>query len=1046
MICMQMLLLLGILLGFLSSIHLSAQTIKISGRTINKSNSTPVPGATVTLKGTSRFTITDEAGKFTIDASTGSVLVITMIGYQKKEVVAKTTSLEIEMTENISQLDDVVVIGYGKVKRPDVTGAISSVSGDEIRKTQPVTFDQALQGKVAGLVAQQISGQPGGAVSVQIRGLSSFGGGSPMYVIDGIIIGSTASLGTGVNPLAGINPSEIESIDVLKDASATAIYGSQATNGVIVITTKRGQVAPPSISYDMYTGYQQIPKKLPVMNLREYATFINERNTGLGWGFDTRPEFVNPKYLGEGTNWQKELFRNAPMYNHTLNINGGDVKTQYLLSASYFNQEGIALGSNFRRISLRLNLDNKTTNWLKIGTSLQLVTIKENVNSSSSNVINTALSQTPDIAVKNEDGSWGGAYNPNGWVNSTVNPYAIALINKDEAKRNQLLGNLYAEIAFTKDLTLRNEGTASFSMATEDKFNPSYTFGLVKNNNNSASYSSSQSLSTTIRNFLTYSHLFKDKYNLNALLGHEAQLNTSEAASAGRTNFPSNNVQVISSGDPTTATNSGSKGQSAQESYFSRINFSINDRYLFTANVRADGSSKFAAENRWVTTYSGAFAWKLNNEKFLQSAKDINELKLRLGYGLTNNQNIRDYAYTSTLATVATGLTGIAQLTQNVGNPYVQWEKTKYANIGLDGALFKWRLNFSVDFYNRRTDGLVLQIPLPMYSGTAIGYSPGALDAPYVNIGSVNNKGFDFRISSTNIKAKNFSWKTDVTVSRNINEVLKLNTDGASLDKQYSKTVVGRSIGEFYGYVIDGGVFATKKDLETHALPTKNGAPLPVGAAGGSIWYGDLKFKDLNGDGVINERDQTFLGSPIPKYQIGFNNTFSYKNIDLNIFFAANIGNKVFNQLRVNGEYPGTSFGYLRSLMNYAKLTLIDPAGSATDINNIRVTNPETRIPGIRNDNTNDNNRNSDKFIENASFLRCKNISLGYTLPEKLIAKANIKYLRVYFNVSNAFIITNYKGMDPEIGSWDPLSAGVDGGYYPQPRVFTVGANIKLTK
>lgn len=1045
MIRLRILPLLGILLGFLSTLNLSAQTIKISGRIISKSNS-PIPGATVTLKNTSHFTITDGAGKFTIDASPGSTLVISMIGYQKKEVVAKTASLEVEMAENISQLEDVVVIGYGKVKRPDVTGAISSVSGDEIRKTQPVTFDQALQGKVPGLVVQQISGQPGGAVSVQIRGLSSFGGGSPMYVIDGIIIGSTATLGAGVNPLAGINPSEIETIDVLKDASATAIYGSQATNGVIVITTKRGQVAPPSISYEMYTGYQQIPKRLPVMNLREYATFINERNTGLGWGFDTRPEFVNPKYLGEGTNWQKELFRNAPMSNHTLSISGGDTRTQYLLSGSYFNQEGIALGSNFRRISLRLNLDNKTTNWLKIGTSLQLVNIKENVNSTSSNVINTALSQTPDIAVKNEDGSWGGAYNPNGWVNSTVNPYAIALINKDEAKRNQLYGNLYAEIAFTKDLTLRNEATGSFSMATEDRFNPTYTFGLVKNNTNSGSYNFSQNLFTTIRNFLTYSHLFKDKYNVNVLLGHEAQLGTNEGSSAARTNFPSNNVQVISSGDPTTATNSGSKGQSAQESYFGRINFGINDKYLFTANLRADGSSKFAPENRWVNTYSGAFAWKLNKENFLQSVKDINELKLRLGYGLTNNQNIRDYAYTSTLATVATGLTGIAQLTQNVGNPYVQWEKTKYANIGLEGTLFNWRLNFSVDFYNRKTDGLVLQIPLPLYSGTAIGYSPGAMEAPYVNVGTVNNKGFDFRISSTSIKTKNFTWKTDVTVSRNINEVLKLNTDGASLNRQYSKTAVGRSIGEFYGYVIDGGVFATRKDFETHALPTKNGVPLSVGAAGGSIWYGDLKFKDFNGDGVINESDQTYLGSPIPKYQIGFNNTFSYKNVDLNIFFAANVGNKVFNQLRVNGEFPGTSFGYFKALNDYAKLTLIDPKGSATDINNIQVTNPETRIVGIRNDNTNDNNRNSDKFVEDGSFLRCKNISLGYTFPEKLINKASIKYLRVYFNVSNAFIITNYKGMDPEIGSWDPLSAGVDGGFYPQPRVFTIGANIKLTK
>jgi len=407
MIRLRILALLGILLGSPFSITLSAQTIKISGTIVNQGNSTPVPGATVSVKSAQRFAITDEAGKFTIDASTGDVLVITMIGYLKKEVVVdKSASIQVKLSENVSQLEDVVVIGYGKIKRPDVTGAISSVSGDEIRKTQPVTFDQALQGKVPGLVAQQISGQPGGAVSVQIRGLSSFSGGSPMYVIDGVIIGGTATLGAGVNPLAGINPSEIESIDVLKDASATAIYGSQATNGVVVITTRRGQVAPPSISYDMYTGYQQIPKKLPVMNLREYATFINERNTGLGWGFDTRPEFVNPKYLGDGTDWQKELFRNAPMSNHTLTISGGDTRTQYLLSGSYFNQEGIALGSDFRRVSLRLNLDNRTTNWLKIGTSLQLVSIKENVNSTSSNVINTALSQTPDIAVKNEDGSW----------------------------------------------------------------------------------------------------------------------------------------------------------------------------------------------------------------------------------------------------------------------------------------------------------------------------------------------------------------------------------------------------------------------------------------------------------------------------------------------------------------------------------------------------------------------------------------------------------------------------------------------------------------
>ncbi len=1046
-ICLRLVLLWEVSFVLLLSTTAFAQTAKVSGTVINQRTSAPIRGATIAVKNTSRLATADEQGRFTIEASRGNVLIITMVGFQRTELaVGNSNTIGVKLLETHVQLDDVVVIGYGQTKRKDVTGAISSVTGDELRKTQPVTFDQALQGKVPGLVIQQISGQPGGAVSLQIRGLSSFGVSAPLYVIDGIIIGGTATLGKGTNPLAGINPSEIESIDVLKDASATAIYGSQATNGVIIITTKRGRAAAPSISYEVYAGIQQLPKRLPVMDLQEYATFINARNTGLGWGFDTRPALANPKYLGEGTNWQKELFRNAPMSNHTLSISGGDTKTQYLLSGSYFKQEGIALGSDFRRISVRLNLDNKTTNWLKIGTSLQLTNIKENVNTSNSNVISTALSQTPDIPVTNADGSWGGAYNPNGWVNSTVNPYAIALINKDQAKRNQVFGNLYAEITFLKYFVLRNEATGSFSMAAEDIFNPTYKFGLVEKTINSARFNYSQSNYTTVRNYLTFSRVFKNKYNLNALAGHEAQLSTADNSSASRTKFPSNNVQTISSGDPTTALNSGDKSQSAQESYFGRLNLGINDKYLLTGNVRADGSSKFAPDNRWVTTYSGAFAWKINNEAFLKDIKGINDLKLRLGYGLTNNQNVRDYAYTATLATVATGLSGVSQLTQNIGNPYVKWEKTKYANIGLDGTLFKWRLNFSVDFYNRRTDGLLLQIPLPLYSGTAIGWSPGSLNAPYVNVGSVNNKGFDLRISSTNISGKNFTWKTDVTVSHNINEVIKLNTKDASLNGSYSKTIIGRSIGEFYGYIVDGGVFSKADDFKKHALPAKNGAPLPVGPAGGSIWYGDLKFKDINGDGIIDENDQSYLGTPIPKFQIGLNNSFSYKNFDLNIFFNANIGNKVFNQLHVNGENPGTSFGYLKSLMNYAKLTLIDSAKSATDINNVYVSNPGTRIPGVRNDNTNDNNRFSDKYIEDGSFVRCKNISLGYTFPAKLLEKLQVKSLRVYVNVSNAFIITKYSGMDPEIGSWDPLNAGVDYGFYPQPRVFTIGANIQLNK
>jgi len=1028
-------------------------TKRITGKIYSSNGNQPIADASIFIAGAQASTISDNNGQFTIEAKAGDVLVITMIGYLRKEVVVgKNNTLQIKLEQNASRLEDVVVIGYGKSKRKDVTGAISSISGEELRKIQPVTFDQALQGKVPGVVVQQVSGQPGGAVSIQIRGLSSFNNTQPLYVIDGIIVGGAANTSGGSNALASINPSEIESIDVLKDASATAIYGSQATNGVIIITTKRGQVSAPRITYDFYAGKQQLPAYYPTMNLREYATFMNEKGAVIG--YDLRPQFNNPQYLGEGTNWQKALFRKAPMQNHTLTVSGGDNRTQYLLSGSYFKQEGIALGSDFDRTSVRLNLDNKTTNWLKIGTSLQLAHITEKVTTSSSGVISMALNQTPDVNVQNADGSWGGN-DPNVYSAYALNPYAIALITKNQKKRNQLFGNAYAEIAFTPGLTLRNEVSGSFDFETQDQFNPTYIMGPITNKVNVSTYSYGQNYYTTLRNYLTYNHLFLNKYNVNALLGHEAQVSTSENVSATRKNFPSNNVQAVNSGDATTATNSGDKGHSAQESYFGRLNFGYDDRYLITANMRADGSSKFAAGNRWVTTYSGAFAWKINNEQFFKQITFFNELKLRVGYGLTNNQNISDYAYASTLITSANGLSGIAQLTSNLANPFVRWEKTKYANIGLDASLLNYRINFSVDFYDRRTDGLLLSLPLPLYSGTipSTSWNPGSLNAPYKNIGAMSNKGFDFRISSVNVKTSNFTWKSDVTVSHNVNKILSLNAEGAALYGYYgttiaAKSIVGRSIGEFWGYQTDG-LFTGADDFKTHpAIPVNptTGVKIPITPTTGGVWLGDVKFRDLNGDSVIDQRDQTYLGTPIPKFQIGFNNTFSYKEFDLNIFLSANVGNKILNSMTINGNNPNQNFGYFKSVLNYAKLGLIDANGSTTDVNNVYVTNPGTKIERISQSSGNDNNRISDRFIEDGSFIRCKNISLGYTLPQRLLTKVHMSSLRVYFNVANAFIIKKYSGVDPEIGSWNPLLAGVDNGFYPQPRVFTIGANLALTK
>lgn len=1034
-----------------------AQEKQITGKITAVDNSAPLPGATVNLKTKSRSTSANEQGQFSIRANTGDILVFKMIGFQQQEVmVGSSNIINVSLRTEATSLNE-VVIGYGKKSKGNVTGSISSISGADLRQTQPTTFDQALQGKVAGVVVQQVSGQPGGGVSIQIRGVSSISGSnSPLYVIDGVIIPPVNNPGGGSNPLNAINPAEIESIDVLKDASATAIYGSQATNGVVVITTKRGKAGAPQITYDFYAGYQEILKRMPVVDLPQFATLINAR--AAVWGFDTRPQFVNPQYLGPGTDWQKELFRKAPMMNHTLTVSGGDARTQYLLSTSYFDQEGIAIGSDFKRYSIRLNLDNKTTNWLKIGTSLQLAHINESVNSTSGNVIATALNVSPDVSVRNPDGSYGGVTDPNGWVAPVANPVALAQIVKDLKKRNQIFGNVYAEIQLTKDLSLRNEVSGNFDFYTEDRFSPTYSFGKGNSSPSSGSSSAGENFYIVMRNFLTYNHNFK-KIHIDALAGHEAQESTFHNVSAGRRNFPTNYVQAIDAGDAGTATNSGDNsnsdptGGSAQESYFGRINFSWDDRYLLTGNIRNDGSSNFAANNRWVTTYSGGFAWKINKESFLKGVKSINELKLRLGYGLTNNQGIQGNTFATQLRSVTNGLSGTALFQNNLANPDVKWEKTNYYSAGIDGSFWNGRLGFSLDVYDRETKGLLLQVPLPGYSGTVSSSGPGSMQPPYANVGSLSNKGFDFQINSTNISSKNFSWKTAFTISRNKNKVTSLGAGGSDANlsqKSYTindiieKTVVGQSIGTFYGYVFDG-IFSTPSDFQNHARPADpNGKPYPVSAAGGGIWYGDRMFKDLNGDGVIDSKDQTFLGSPLPKFQYGINNTFNYKNFDLNIFFSGSYGNKVFNQMAIQQTDPGNHATFFTSVLNYAKLALVDPNGSATDVNNVYVTNPNTTVVGLRNDNTNGNNRPNSLFIEDASFLRCKNITLGYRLPVSLLSKISVNAVRVYANVSNLFVITKYKGMDPEIGSWNPLQAGWDDGYYPQPRVFTIGANITL--
>lgn len=1019
-----------------------------------------MPGVNVLVKGTSTGTTTDTNGEFAIEAKTGETLTFSFIGYKSHEVtIAEQTRVEVFLNEDVETLNEIVVIGYGEVQRKDLTGAISSVKGEDLRKANVTTLEQALQGRVPGMVVQQVSGQPGGGVSVQIRGITSLSGAYPLYVIDGVKINSPNSgmAGTtdgGMNPLAGINASEIESIEVLKDASATAIYGAAATDGVILITTKRGKQQSPTVEYRTYTGVQRLLQRLPVMNLREHATFLNARAAEPTWNFDARPEFQNPQYLGEGTDWQDALFKTSRVSEHSISLSGGDEKTRYYLSGTYYQNDGIAFGSKFDRTSIRLNLDNKTTKWLKIGTSIQFVNIDEKVSSTSSGVIGKALSMTPDIAVQNTDGSWGGAHNDNPWVPRTENPYALAQINKDEANRKQVYSNVYAEVNIVEGLVLRNVVGGNFSIYNRDRFNPSYVMGNLIRSESGASADYSDNNHLEMSTTLTYNRSFLDKYKLTAMVGHESQLDKGRGLSASRQGFPTNTVETISGGDPAKSTNGGTKGQSAIESYFGRLDFGYNDRYLLTGNARYDGNSMYAKENRWILSYSGVLAWKINNESFFKGINNVDELKLRVSTGLTNRAGGRSYSYASTLntASVSSNLGGVAVVNDEIGNPALKWEQTHYNNIGLDAAFFNSRVSFSVDFYERKTEDLAMQITLPLYSGTGLGtWPPGSLRAPWVNIGSMNNRGFDFRISSDNLRGKALTWTTELNVSHNKNKIIKLNTEDASIQKTYNRTVAGRSIGDFYGYVVEG-VYATPTDflgdeangILPHPRPVRNNEPIPYGNAAGSIWYGDLKFKDMNGDGIIDERDQKFLGSPIPKVQLGLNNTFVYKNFELNIFFSSNIGNKVYNATRKNHEDPQGNSAYFKGLSNYAKLALVDPNGSASDVNNVYVTNPDTKISGLRNDKTNENQRVTDIYVEDGSFVKCKSISIGYNLPVNLIRRIHLKTLKVYATATNVFTITNYSGMDPEIGSWDPLTAGIDDGYYPQPRMITFGLNLSL--
>ena len=1043
-------LMLTTLMVTVSMLTASAQTQTVKGVVTSVADGEPLIGATVMVKETKTGVVTDLDGNYTVSVDKGQTLVVSYIGYITKSFkYTGQTTLDVALSADDASLDEVVVVGYGVMKRSDITGSVVSVGEKDIKKSVITSVDQALQGRAAGVQVTQNSGSPGGGISVSIRGVNSLNGNEPLYVIDGVAIDGQTSDGKS-SALSGINPSDIVSMEVLKDASATAIYGSRASNGVVLITTKKGQIGKPTISYEGYYAIQQLPTKLKTMNLREYAELYNERVKLLGWG--EREEFADPSVLGDGTNWQNEIFRSAPMQNHQLSVSGGSETAQYMFSGGYLTQDGIAVGSNFERFSTRVNVDTKIGKWMQMGVQSSFARTKKVNTIDDGNVIETALRQLPEVPARNPDGSWG-YQEHNDLATYYSNPLADALTRENYDRGTQLMFNGYANVNICKGLSLRVEYGSNYNYSNHYYFQPELDLGEYFHQDSSGSRSSSNSSYWSFKQYMTYMNTFAKKHSVNIMVGHEAQESKWESLAAGRTGYLFNNVHELNVADAKTATNSNEKGSSAIESYYGRLNYSFDERYLITATLRADGSSAFGPDNRWGWFPSVALAWRFNQESFLKDAAWLTNGKLRLGWGLVGNQNIGNYAYGSTMANVSTAW-GTGYYPAKFSNSKLQWERTKSWNAGIDLAFLKNRIEFIFDVYLKKTDNMLMEAALPKYVSSVI-------NAPKVNTGAMQNKGFEFTLNTVNISTKDLEWTTGITFSLNRNKVTKLNTETSGIPGEingltYTYTTEGNPVAQFYGYKVIG-MFEKEDDFYQKdkngdylldATGNKKIVALPEGKEVGEdtgIWYGDYIFEDRNGDDVIDEKDRTFIGNPEPKFTFGINNSVRWKGFDVTIFLTGSVGNKVYNYLAQQQSDPANRWVTLKSVRNFAQYALIDPNGEAT-LDNVCMTNPGASTYRIDLAKANDNSRTSSVFVESGSYLRIKNLAIGYTVPKKLLQKVHIDNLRLYFNVQNLLTITGYNGYDPEIGSYNQnvMLRGVDFARYPSQRIYTFGLNLNL--
>lgn len=982
------------------------KTTTITGVVTEKFSGEPLIGVSVIVPGTSRGVMTDVNGHYSLLVqSNDTFLKFSYIGFITETVsINGQTQINVGLNEDIQKLGDVVVVGYGVQKKSDLTGSISTVDMDKIGLRVAGTIDQALQGQVAGVDATINSGTPGAAASIRIRGIGTINDANPLFVVDGMM----------VSDINFLNPGDIENMQVLKDASATAIYGSRGSSGVIIITTKKGQAGQSKISINSYYGVQNIWKTANVLDGPTWGYLKNEALVAAG----VEPAIADPSILPTTDYFDEILHKNSPVSNLDVSVSGGTDKGNYFVSVNNFDQSGIIKKTSFSRTSLRVNSSYDVKPWLRIGENITLAKEKSQQGVEGdewTSMIITAIARDPVSPARKPDGSYA-----KGIYNDTWNPLAVIDYHNNNDKVYRTIGNIYADLAFLKKFLLRSSYSIEYSFGETTNYEPVYyVFAVQQNSISKLSVNNSNRLITQWSNTLTYENDF-GKSHISAMAGVETYSNDYGYNGLNVNNIPSDNIDIRHIDNAlgkNSATVWGSISQERQFSGFARINYSYNNKYLLTANFRADASSKFTENNRWGYFPSFSMGWKLSEEPFIQSVNFISSLKLRAGWGQIGNEgSVAPYSYNTSASSGANYLWGGVLAPgfcfPGAGNPEIKWETSTTTNVGLDFGLFEGRASGSIEYYIKNTDGMLLRVPVPGQTGIQ--------SWPYQNAGEMKNSGIEVSALYKN-STRNLNYSFGVNFSSNTNEVINIGANNGFIDGapfmnsvNLTRTVVGRPIAQFYGYKTEG-LFQNWEEVNAQTAQ-ENVAP------------GDVRYVDADNDG---ELDFYFLGSPIPDFTLSFNVGLEYKGFDLGIMAQGIYGNKIINGPAYYTRSSSAAQNLSREMINRW-------TGEGTQ--------NDARYPRMNSNDVN-NSLFSDRMVEDGSYFRIKNVQFGYTIPSSVTKNIGIDNLRIYLSSQNLFTFTKYSGLDPEVGLRDyynQLDMGVDRGNYPQARTYSMGLSINF--